>query len=286
MASDISSIVKNEIVNTLENLLSASVDMTEVKKVSDGVPQGQCLKVESQFELSEVGSQWLFHIPTLAATKFEYLMLGGVTDLKEEIDDEITDAVKEIISTISGSITTSINAQGFDDISGVKFSLGDSSIEDCSSITTSENLFKFDFKINDDELIIFLAVDDAAAPFFGEFSGDSTATKTEEPKVEKAEAPSAASSLLSTILSEDSVDNLRLLMDIKLRLSVRLGTKVCLLKDVISWDVGEIIELTQMTNEPLDILVNNVVVGQGEAIIVDGRFGVKIKHIGDPKLDE
>jgi flagellar motor switch protein FliN/FliY len=40
-----------------------------------------------------------------------------------------------------------------------------------------------------------------------------------------------------------------------------------------------------MTNEPLDILVNGVVVGQGEAIVVDGKFGVKIKYIGEPKLD-
>ena len=32
-----------------------------------------------------------------------------------------------------------------------------------------------------------------------------------------------------------------------------------------------------MTNEPLDILVNGVVIGQGEAVIVDGKFGVKIK---------
>ena len=37
--------------------------------------------------------------------------------------------------------------------------------------------------------------------------------------------------------------------------------------------------------EPLDILVNGVVVGQGEAVIVDGKFGVKIKHIGEPKID-
>ena len=62
-----------------------------------------------------------------------------------------------------------------------------------------------------------------------------------------------------------------------MRLSVRLGTKVCLLRDVISWDIGEIIELSQMTSEPLDILVNGVVIGSGEAIIVDGKFGVKIK---------
>jgi carbamoyl-phosphate synthase small subunit len=33
------------------------------------------------------------------------------------------------------------------------------------------------------------------------------------------------------------------------------------------------------------VYVNGVVVGQGEAVIVDGKFGVKIKHIGEPKID-
>ena len=92
-----------------------------------------------------------------------------------------------------------------------------------------------------------------------------------------------STSIISSLLGEESVDNLRLLFDIKMRLSVRLGTKICLLRDVISWDIGEIIELSQMTSEPLDILVNGVVIGTGEAIIVDGKFGIKIKHIGKIK---
>ncbi len=36
-----------------------------------------------------------------------------------------------------------------------------------------------------------------------------------------------------------------------------------------------------MVNEPLDILVNGVKIGEGEAVIVEGRFGLKIKSIGD-----
>ncbi len=284
MASDLSSIVKSEIVNTLENLLSAAVAVKDVKKVTSGSEEGRCLKIESNFELSGVSSKWNFSIPTKTAAKFEYLMLGGVTDLKDAIDDEIADAVKEIISTISGSITTSINAQGFDDVSGVKFSLGESGVVECSEVLSLDNTFMFEISLNEESLFIYISFDDVAMPHMLQLTDDAVAdVDTTDTKTEAA-VP-ANNSLLSTILSEESVDNLRLLMDIKLRLSVRLGTKVCLLRDVISWDIGEIIELTQMTNEPLDILVNNVVIGQGEAIIVDGKFGVKIKHIGEPRLN-
>lgn len=287
MASDFSNIVKNEIINTLENLLSASVMVSSVDKADEDAVEGQCLKVESKFEFADLSSNWNFVIPTKSAAKFEYLMLGGVTDLKDAIDDEIADAVKEIISTICGSITTSINAQGFEDLNGVKFSLGESGVIECSDISALPNLFKFDLSLNDETLTLYISFDDVSLPHIAEISGEQQAAAEDSGSVKVADeaVPSANSSLLSTILSEESVDNLRLLMDIKLRLSVRLGTKICLLKDVISWDVGEIIELTQMTNEPLDILVNNVVIGQGEAIIVDGKFGVKIKHIGEPKLN-
>eukprot|EP01156_Anaeramoeba_ignava_P018275 Anaeramoba_ignava/a91245_13.p4 GENE.a91245_13~~a91245_13.p4 ORF type:complete len:212 (-),score=-15.28 a91245_13:4051-4686(-) len=211
-------------------------------------------------------------------------MLGGVTDLKDAIDDEIADAVKEIISTISGSITTSINAQGFDDVSGVKFSLGESGVVECSEVLSLDNTFMFEISLNEELLLLYISFDDVAMPHMLQLTDDAvTDVESTDTKIEAAVPVN--NSLLSTILSEESVDNLRLLMDIKLRLSVRLGTKVCLLRDVISWDIGEIIELTQMTNEPLDILVNNVVIGQGEAIIVDGKFGVKIKHIGEPRLN-
>jgi flagellar motor switch protein FliN/FliY len=88
---------------------------------------------------------------------------------------------------------------------------------------------------------------------------------------------------LSSLLDEHSITNLKLLFDIKLKLSVRLGTKILLLKDILRWDVGEIIELEQMVNEPLDILVNGVKVGEGEAVVVEGKFGLKVKYIGDEK---
>ncbi len=82
------------------------------------------------------------------------------------------------------------------------------------------------------------------------------------------------------MLGEDSITNLKLLFDIKLKLSVRLGSKIFLLKDILRWDIGEIIELEQMVNEPLEILVNGVKIGEGEAVIVEGKFGLKIKKIG------
>lgn len=280
MASNISNIIKSEISSTLESLLSASSNVEEVVLTSPSeLDNVQSVNTSVAFDFSGKSSTWNFYIPTATATQFEYLMLGGVTDLKTAIDDEITDAVKEIISTISGSICTSVNAQGFPDISGIKSTLGETSVLALNTISSSDKIYKFIVKLNDENLEIYISFDDVIASFVSLLTDDK-----EEVEINSSSSPvDKSTSIISSLLGEESVDNLRLLFDIKMRLSVRLGTKVCLLRDVISWDIGEIIELSQMTSEPLDILVNGVVIGTGEAIIVDGKFGVKIKHIGKIK---
>lgn len=278
MASDISNIIKSELSSTLESLLSATSNVEEVVLINaNELDEMQCINTAVSFDFSGKTSEWNYFMPSAISTKFEYLMLGGVTDLKETIDDEVTDAVKEIISTISGSICTSINAQSFPDISGIKSTLGDSSVISITERQDSNKLYKFIIKLNDDNLEVYISFDDNISAF--------VELLTNEKEPDSIDLPDAgqSTSIISSLLGEESVDNLRLLFDIKMRLSVRLGTKICLLRDVISWDIGEIIELSQMTSEPLDILVNGVVIGSGEAIIVDGKFGVKIKHIGKIK---
>ncbi len=286
MASDISNIIKSEISNTLESLLSVSSSVEKVILLeSNDLEDQKCIKIDASFEFASNNSAWSYFIPDKAATQLEYLMLGGAVDLKKTIDDETTDAIQEIISTISGSIVTSINAQGFDDVSGVKFTLGSSSVAKCNEISGG-TMYKFIFTLDDEKYELIMMFDDVISSHVSlltsEVSAESQSSTAQE---NSGENGSAGGSILNTILGEESVDNLRLLFDIKMRLSVRLGTKICLLRDVISWDIGEIIELSQMTNEPLDILVNGVVIGKGEAVIVDGKFGVKIKLIGSKKIN-
>ena len=140
------------------------------------------------------------------------------------------------------------------------------------------------FKLNEDDFELIIEFDTNIMNFLSSISGKKQNDDSQSNSSTSKEI-TGAGSILNSLLGEESVDNLRLLFDIKMKLSVRLGTKVCLLRDVISWDIGEIIELSQMTNEPLDILVNGVIIGKGEAVIVDGKFGVKIKSIGVKKIN-
>ena len=284
MASDLSNIFKDELSNTLEQLLSKNSQVEVVTKLSsDSFDSTQLVECIAKFDIKGVSSEVIFFVPTLSATKFEYLMLGGMGDLKEHIDDEITDAINEIISNICGSFSTSVNAQGLSDIGSIKSEIKSSKIVDGSILSSKNNAFEFILSLDSEKLPIIVCFDEFILPFFSSITGvvseeEDSATKPRAP-VSPSIVPINQNSVSTPVIQTPK--NLELLYNVKLKLSVRLGTKVVLLKDILRWDVGEIIELEQMVNEPLEILVNGVKIGEGEAVIVEGKFGLKIKKIGN-----
>ena len=285
MASDLSNVFKNELSNTLEQLLGKKAKISETKKLDDIFDSSNFIEADVKFDIKGLSSAIVFYIPTISATKFEYLMLGGMGDLKEDIDDETTDAVNEIVSNICGSFCTASNAQGMPDIVGMKSEIkGTKKVE--KSALSGKEIYLFNISLEEDATPILISFEKTFSPFFSLITG----VNDEKPVVSTPTAPVAP-----TITQTQSIvgvpnpsKNLELLYNVRLKLSVRLGTKIVLLKDILRWDVGEIIELEQMVNEPLEILINGVKMGEGEAVIVEGKFGLKIKKIinEDLKLDK
>ena len=284
MASDLSNVFKNELSNTLEQLLGKKAKISETKKLDDIFESSTFIEADVKFDIKGLSSGIVFYIPTVSATKFEYLMLGGMGDLKADIDDETTDAVNEIVSNICGSFCTASNAQGMPDIVGMKSEIkGTKKVE--KSALDGKDLYIFSISLDEDETPILISFDKAFSPFFSLITG----IKDEKPVVSApVAAPVIQAPMQANVGISNPSKNLELLYNVRLKLSVRLGTKIVLLKDILRWDVGEIIELEQMVNEPLEILINGVKIGEGEAVIVEGKFGLKIKKIinEDFKIDK
>lgn len=287
MASDISKIFQNELVNTFESLLSVSVSVDRVVKASIDEIDSQVLQVKLELKNDDFSTILTFLMPTPIATKFEFFMLGGIGELKSVIDDEISDAIKEIISTIGGSLVTTINAQNFDDLKNISSSVIESNSLSSNDLQEEQNLYKFEYLFNNERLVFYIAFEENFLQYIEQLiSGKKIEIESNENEKEISEENVLHQSSLLNLLGEGSAENLKLLFDIKLKLSVRLGKKTFLLKDIVNWDIGHIIELEQMANEPLDILVNNVKIGEGEAVVVDGKFGVIIKSIGNNLEEE
>ena len=70
-----------------------------------------------------------------------------------------------------------------------------------------------------------------------------------------------------------------LLFDVELPVSVSFGHAHLPLKDILKLNTGSIVELDRSIAEPVDIVINNCVIARGDVVVMDGNYGVRIKHI-------
>lgn len=79
--------------------------------------------------------------------------------------------------------------------------------------------------------------------------------------------------------SSTDIQNLNLLMDIPLQVTVELGRTKKLIKEILELSPGSIIELDKLAGEPVDILVNNKLIAKGEVVVIEENFGVRVTDI-------
>lgn len=76
--------------------------------------------------------------------------------------------------------------------------------------------------------------------------------------------------------------NLNIIMDVPLQVTVELGRTQKLIKHILEFGQGTIIELDKLAGEPVDILVNGKFIAKGEVVVIDESFGVRITDIVHP----
>lgn len=72
---------------------------------------------------------------------------------------------------------------------------------------------------------------------------------------------------------------LDMLLDIELPVTLRFGRTVMTLKEILDLASGSVIDFGQKADAPVEILVNGRVVARGEAVMVQGNYGVRISQI-------
>ena len=98
-----------------------------------------------------------------------------------------------------------------------------------------------------------------------------------QPQVNVQQAQFA--SFESPQLNTSETNNLNLLLDIPLQVTVELGRTKRSVKEILEMSSGSIIELDKLAGEPVDILVNNRYIAKGEVVVIDENFGVRITDI-------
>jgi len=69
------------------------------------------------------------------------------------------------------------------------------------------------------------------------------------------------------------------LQNISVTLSIEVGRAMIKIRDLMRLTQGSVVELDRVAGEPLDLLVNNTVVAQGEVVLVNERYGVRLTRV-------
>lgn len=72
------------------------------------------------------------------------------------------------------------------------------------------------------------------------------------------------------------------LYDVKLEVSVVLGTTRMLIRDLLNLDVSSVVELNKLAGESLDVVVNDKIIARGEAVVINDKFGVRLTEVISP----
>lgn len=91
--------------------------------------------------------------------------------------------------------------------------------------------------------------------------------------------PAQFQSFAGTALNNISQENINLIMDVPLEVTVELGRTTKSIADILEFTPGTIIELDRIAGEPIDVLVNGKYVAKGEVVVIEESFGVRVTEI-------
>lgn len=279
----------------------------------------ECVTVEIKYE-EGLDNLSVFKLKTIDAAIIADLMMGGDGNVAEgaEVSELQLSAVSEAMNQMMGSSSTSL-AQMFNfpiNISPPVVNLqkkgGDLVLQE-DVLGAPVVAVCFDFKIGDlvsSEMIELLSFDSVRkqVELLTEVT-QAASRKYEEEKqharVEtKTEVASASSSSSqpandaapvtvqpvqfssfdsTTMVKGENNKNLDILMDIKLKLTVELGRTELPIKKVLDLTRGSIIELDKIAGEPVELFANGKLIAQGEVVVIEDNFGLRITNIINPE---
>jgi flagellar motor switch protein FliN/FliY len=124
-----------------------------------------------------------------------------------------------------------------------------------------------------------MAAEWAAALAESKPSGNEVASEVAGPA--ETVAPAAFTNFAPTGAASAGND-LNMILDIPVQLTVELGRTRIPIKHILQLAQGSVVELETMAGEPMDVLVNGYLIAQGEVVVVNDKFGIRLTDIVTP----
>jgi flagellar motor switch protein FliN/FliY len=117
-----------------------------------------------------------------------------------------------------------------------------------------------------------------------EASLDDWAAALAEQNTNPAPAPAAAGVFqpLSKVEATTTRNDIDMILDIPVQMTVELGRTKIAIRNLLQLAQGSVVELDGMAGEPMDVLVNGCLIAQGEVVVVNDKFGIRLTDIITP----
>ena len=106
--------------------------------------------------------------------------------------------------------------------------------------------------------------------------------KTATPDPEQVGPLSGAEAPRQAFNKDGTMQDINMVLDIPVTLSVELGRVKVPIKYILQLAQGSVVELDALAGEPMDVLVNGYLIAQGEVVVVNDKFGIRLTDVVTP----
>jgi len=121
----------------------------------------------------------------------------------------------------------------------------------------------------------------ADAAFDGAMTG-SAGTASEVTASAQQMTPAAFANFGNSAPTSGAGNDINMILDIPVQLTVELGRTRIPIKNILQLAQGSVVELDALAGEPMDVLVNGFLIAQGEVVVVNDKFGIRLTDIVTP----
>ncbi|QHG91494.1 flagellar motor switch protein FliY [Sulfurimonas sp. CVO] len=277
--NDFIKLFENETVKIVEALIgqTPSLDLKEEQNLSIVSNITSPIVLLNIIVSGDVNASIMVAVEPKMVVFLSDMVMGKEESGRKKIYNDDLIVAKEIVSNIFGTIANIFSVEKEPLVVSFHVQKAEYIGKSREIILDSyTKMFVYDLKIGDVKSLFMFIIDE-------NLQNNRFKTKREFLQEKKIESYKAQDIDSVVSLNSEEMDNISLIKDVKLPVKVRIGKKKMFLKDILNIDIGSVIELNQLVNDPLEILVDDHVIAEGEVVVVDGNFGVQITTIGTKK---
>jgi flagellar motor switch protein FliN/FliY len=124
--------------------------------------------------------------------------------------------------------------------------------------------------------------DDWAAAMAEQAQSDAATAQAAQGEAAPAQAAQIFPSFSDSAGKASMMNELDMILDIPVQISVEIGRAKITIKNLLQLAHGSVVELDAMAGEPMSVFVNGTLIAQGEVVVVNDKFGIRLTDIITP----